>query len=320
MRHSRSRARVARVVSVRARRATARRRPRRASAIASAATRAREAREDETRDSFDGLASSRRFRNDAASRRRRDARGGGDDGAGDDAIGVRERRPAERADVGGARERSIQRGERDGDERDARVERRREGRASARVERDANVLREGWVRERGRTGAGDGADGWWGDRRADGAAAAAAAAAAASGSGRARGATGREDARKTSARDRETMGSVGDGTIAIATAAWSRVSAAAASVREGLARGLRRAAIASRARRDAMKSPGIATAPDTAMVRARTPDASDGRPRRLVEGRDRGRRLVAATNDDAVAAPVAIENATADDRDPRRDL
>ena len=227
MRHSSSRARVARVVSVRARRATARRRPRRASAIASAATRAREAREDETRDSFDGLASSRRFRNDAASRRRRDARGGGDDGAGDDAIGVRERRPAERADVGGARERNIQRGERDGDERDARVERRREGRASARVERDANVLREGWVRERGRTGAGDGADGWWGDRRADGAARrAAAAAAAASGSGRARGATGREDARKTSARDRETMGSVGDGTIAIATAAWSRVSAA----------------------------------------------------------------------------------------------
>ena len=103
-------------------------------------------------------------------RRRRDARGAGDDVAGDDAIGVRGRRPAERADVGGARERNIQRGERDGDERGARDERKREGRASARVERDANVLREGWIRERGRTGAGDGADGWWGDRRTNGAA------------------------------------------------------------------------------------------------------------------------------------------------------
>ena len=121
-------------------------------------------------------------------------------------------------------------------------------------------------------------------------------AAAASGSGRTRGATGGEDARNTIARDRETTGSVGDGTIAIATVAWSRVSAAA-SVREGLARGLRRAAIASRERRDAMKPPGIATVADSAVVRARTPGVDAGRPRRLVEGRDRGRRLVAATND-----------------------
>ena len=89
------------------------------------------------------------------------------------------------------------------------------------------------------------------------------------------------DARNTIARDRETTGSVGDGTIAIATVAWSRVSAAA-SVREGLARGLRRAAIASRARRDAMKPPGIATVADSAVVRARTPGVDAGRPRRLV--------------------------------------